>query len=105
MPSPGMHILLPLKQHIRVFLNTHISILSFELPYNAQPTAVQRVFSLNSPLERSTAKRGGVSVFLVLLREAQILSSAQHIKGLMVFEFPNNLQPTTYNVILCFFSL
>jgi hypothetical protein len=58
-----------------------------------------------SPLERSGAQRRGVSVFLVLLREAQILSSAQQIrlflkaqiKGLMFFEFPNNLQPTTHN--------
>jgi hypothetical protein len=45
----------------------------FELPHNPQRTIVQRVFSLNSPLERSTALAGRcvcfLSVYLTLFEQ------------------------------------
>jgi hypothetical protein len=43
-----MHNLLSLKQHIRLLLKAQIKGFAFELAYNVQPTAVQRLFVFNA---------------------------------------------------------
>jgi hypothetical protein len=70
------HILLYFKQHIRLLLKAHISVLSFVLPNNLQPTTdnVFLIFIVDGP---------SVSVGRFLLSSSQIIV-------LIIFELPNN---------------